>query len=185
MSRIAVLSLVSALLVACTHGTVGVADPYEPDPGVDDPAADPQPEDTLVCEDFVTEPHNACGGHEDFSLSLVDAVDADGDGVWSVGEELVVTLEFRSAAEWMNYPGVLAEADAAVTGLPADGDAYWWYGVFADDGYDVEFRLTLDEAAGDEVALLFTVGALNCVDNEFEGWECPTPTPMWVTIPAD
>ncbi len=193
MSRIVLLSVVTVVFTGCTHGTIGVDAPYSPgddnpgdDPAVDEPVTDdPGTDDPLGCEDFVTTPHNACGGHEDFSLSVVDVSDADGDGLWSPGEELTVAIDFHSAAEWMNYPGVLGESDAAITGLPAEGDAYWWYGVTAGDSYQVEFVLTLDEApAAAEVELLFTVGALNCVDNDFEGWECPTPTPMFLDVPV-
>lgn len=140
-------------------------------------------EDTRVCDDFVTDPHNACDGHDDFTMTLLEAADADGDGDWEAGEQMVFTVRFESAGEHMAYPGMFVDGpgDLVKDETFPTQQAAQWYGIDEDMYYDVDFAFTADEAAAGKTAeFVFTAMALNCANQDPQWSDCPHPTPLLV-----
>ena len=147
----------------------------------DDRADDPQDAvETPTCADFLTPPHNLCDGHGDFELTVVDVIDADGDGLWAEAETLTVRVELYSAVEHMAYPGVLAGGSE---GVVPDAPEWWWYGIFADTSYEVDLTFVRDRAVGSSAEIVLTVGALNCAGNLQFGNACPQPGPVVLEVP--
>ena len=132
-------------------------------------------------------PHNTCDGEEMLGLDLVSIRDANGDGVWSQGEELMVNLELFSTHDvddgWINYPGVFVDPPegAEQAGfLSGEQAVTWFYGIWNDSSYPVTAVLVAHETVEPGSEIIFTVGSLNCIER---GWhDCPVPSPLRVTI---
>jgi hypothetical protein len=191
MSRLPAVALAS-LLIACASGEARIEAPTDVAPGSSSDATLPLLSASVGggCDASVeTPPHNACDGEAVLGLDVVSLQDADGDGVWEAGEALDVelslftTLEDDGSEQWVNYPGVFADLPDGVR--LDDGtfreDIAWFYAVSPDQPLTLHARLVADQDVAGGTELVFTVGSLNCEENQAWG-PCPTPSPLTLTV---
>ena len=118
------------------------------------------------------------------SLGVLEASDADGDGVWAAGEVLTLTVAMTNEMDedYMAYPGVRLEADVDwVAFEPAE---FMWYGLFAHQTLIATFTVTpaVDAPAGSEAMFTASVMALNCETSGLGDCPLEESTALGVTL---
>ena len=156
------------LLLACaadpSSDKVGLLTPIDDPTGLDTaaPVDSADPGDTAVGDDSADPDDTAA---RPLWILLRDPVtaDADGDGVWSPGEDLyvTVTLENVQSVDFMYYPGIVVSTDHR--DIPDPG-GNWFYGLFG--GQSESLSVILHPAAGipvgDTVHIAVDLSTMGC-----------------------
>ena len=115
-----------------------------------------------------------CAGEptdDELTVSNPQWDDSNGDGVWSRGETLRVTIDITntSGEDNLNYPGVMLVTDYGSVNI--EPPEYSFYGIFAGDTYQAYFSVTapLNAPSGQPVTLTAWGTELHC-----NGSSCPS-----------
>ena len=110
--------------------------------------------------------------------------DADGDGIWSPGEQISLDLSFTNQGEdHFNYPGLLTSTDT--DNVTSDSPEFWWFGITAGETYEVSLDFTADDSISDGTVVTFIASAysLACDDDEpSQAAYCPEPNSLLLPV---
>ncbi|MCO4772152.1 MAG: hypothetical protein KDA24_19115 [Deltaproteobacteria bacterium] len=118
-----------------------------------------------------------------FLLHSPTLSDANGDGVWSPGEQLTLGFLFTNQrGDHYAYPGTVASTD--VSEVVVSSSENWWYGIDAGGTYEawVTFTPDADLSEGTIVTLINEAAALNCDQPGNDEQWCPDPNPLLVPV---
>lgn len=146
-------------------------------------ACAPDRENTNVSDEVLV-PIGGDDGDAWFLLHSPQLRDADGDGIWTAGEQITMDLLFTNQREDHNYyPGVLASTD--VDNVAVDSSENWWFGIVAGDTYEANLAFTADSTVSDGtiVTLIASASSLACDnDDPLQAPYCPDPNPLLVPV---